>query len=223
MFKFKGLSTESFSIIVEEELNLKKKASIKYEATDISGRNGSVYEESGYADVEITLKLQLLDINKLDSIYSWLNGEGILEYEDKKTIARIYAEQNPTRVGNIYVIEITIIRNPFWYLIDDEYITVTDTIENKGNIISSPIIRLEKEASENVDLTVNDVRFKYNFNNDSYVEFDCESCDALMNGLNRNNSIEIGFEIPKLNPGINQIKFNLGSCIVKIKRKDRFL
>lgn len=223
MFKFKGRSTEDFSIIVEEELNLKKKASIKYETIDIPGRNGSLYEEQGYADVEIPLKLQLLDISKIDSIFSWLNGEGILEYENKKTTARIFVEQEPIRAGSIFIIEITVIRSPFWYLIEDDFVNINNTVENIGNVVAYPIIRLEKTSSSSVDLTINGVRFKYNFNDDSYVEFDCESCDALMNDLNRNNYIEIGFEVPRLIPGINSILFNVGNCGIKMKRKDLFL
>lgn len=223
MFKFNGKSTDDFSIIIEEELNLLKRASIKYEATDIPGKDGSNYEEQGFSDVEIPIKLQLLDISRLPDIYSWLNGQGILEYNNKKTTARIYTEHEPIRFGRIYTIDISIIRSPFWYKSDDNFTLIENTANNDGNIFSQPIIRLEKTNSESVEITVNGTRFKYNFQEDNYVEFDCETCDAVMNGQNRNQSIEIDFEIPTLNPGVNNIIINVGECIVKMKKKDRFL
>ena len=223
MFKFNGKSTDDFSIIVEEELNLLKRASQRYNETSIPGKNGSDYEEQGYSNVEISLKLQLLDINRLSEIFSWLNGEGILEYNEKETKARIYAEEEPIRFGRIYTIDITIIRDAFWYPKNDSYKQITDSIENAGNVYSSPILRLEKTTSQSVEVTINNVRFKYDFENDDFVEFDCDSCDATMNGLNRNQNIEIGFEMPILNPGINNVIKNFGDCNIKVKRKDRFL
>lgn len=223
MFKFNDKSTDDFSIIAEEELNLLKKASQRYNIIEVPGKNGSEYEPQGYSDVEIPLKLQLLDISKLSEIYSWLNGEGVLEYNNKKAKAQIYVEQNPVRFGRIYTIDITIIREPFWYLIKDEYVTIADSVENEGNISSSPIIRLEKITDQKVDITINGVRFKYNFENDTYAEFDCESCDVTMNNLNRNKNIEIDFIIPSLDPGKNIVIKNVGDCIIKMKRKDRFL
>lgn len=105
-----------------------------------------------------------------------------------------------------------------------DYFTVTDeTINNEGNIQSRPILRLEKTVSEAVELTINDIRFKYNFNNDEYVEIDCEEKTVEYEGLNRNRSIEIGYDFPKLKIGNNDIKIHDGDCKIKILRKDRWL
>ncbi len=105
-----------------------------------------------------------------------------------------------------------------------DYFTVTDEkIKNEGNIQSRPILRLEKTVSEAVDITINDVRFKYNFNNDKYVEIDCENKEVKFDGLERFRSIEIGYDFPKLNIGNNEITINDGDCIIKVIRKDRWL
>lgn len=105
-----------------------------------------------------------------------------------------------------------------------DYFTVTDEkIKNEGNIQSRPILRLEKTVSEAVDITINGVRFKYNFNNDKYVEIDCENKEVKCDGLERFRSIEIGYDFPKLNIGNNEIIINDGDCIIKVIRKDRWL
>ena len=66
-------------------------------------------------------------------------------------------------------------------------------------------------------------RFKYNFNNDKYVEIDCENKEVKFDGLERFRSIEIGYDFPKLNIGNNEITMNDGDCIIKVIRKDRWL
>lgn len=99
----------------------------------------------------------------------------------------------------------------------------TEKIENEGNIYSRPILRLEKTSYNNVDVEIAGTRFQYNFNDEEYVEIDCEEKAALYEGLNRNRKLEIGYEFPKLSPGENDIKMNERDCIIKAKRKDRWL
>lgn len=99
----------------------------------------------------------------------------------------------------------------------------TEKIVNEGNIYSRPILRLEKTSYNNVDLEIAGTRFQYDFNNEEYVEIDCEEKTALYEGLNRNRKMTIGYEFPKLVPGSNDIKMYEGDCILKAKRKDRWL
>ena len=99
----------------------------------------------------------------------------------------------------------------------------TEKIVNEGNIYSRPILRLEKTSYNNVDLEIAGTRFQYDFNNEEYVEIDCEEKTALYEGLNRNRKMTIGYEFPKLIPGSNDIKMYEGDCILKAKRKDRWL
>lgn len=223
MFKFKGISSEDMQVIIEEEEHFIAKASQRYEVTEIEGRDGSIFDELGYSYVERPIYVQCLNIDKIDDILAWLNGEGEFEYKNRITIARFYSELIPERNACIRVIDATFIRDPFWYKSKDEYIEVTGNVMNEGNIESRPIIRLEKKGNNNVDITVNGIRFLYNFNGEPYVEIDCESKTVLYEGLNRFKQIEIGYEFPKLNVGSNTVKLNSGDCAIKIRRKDRWL
>ena len=108
--------------------------------------------------------------------------------------------------------------------LDVEYMAeTTEKIINEGNIYSEPIIRLEKTQTEAVELTINNIRFKYNFNNDEYVEINCEKKTVEYEGLTRNRQIEIGYDFPKLKTGQNDIIMHTGDCIIKVLRKDRWL
>lgn len=224
MFKFNDISTEEMNIVVEEEENLIGRAPQRYESNEIEGRDGFVFEDLGYSSFERNLKLQLLDISKLDIILAWLNGDGILEYKDRITTAKFAEGLNLQRAANIKTIDIKLIRGPFWYKKTDDYITVIDNVENEGNVYSRPIIRLEKNTSDKVDIEIGGIRFVYNFEEDNYVEIDCEDKNALMSGLLRNRQLKIGFDFPKLYPGNNnRIVIYSGDAVIKVKRKDRWL
>lgn len=223
MFKFKGISSEDMQVIVAEEEHFLAKASQRYEITEIEGKDGAIFDELGYSYIERPIYVQCLNINKIDDILAWLNGEGEFEYKGRKTIARFYSEEEPQRNACIKIIDTTFIRNPFWYKANDDYIEITNNVKNEGSIESRPIIRLEKKGNNNVDITVNGVRLLYNFNGEPYVEIDCENKTVLYEGLNRFKQIQIGYDFPKLNLGDNVVSLNSGNCTIKIRRKDRWL
>ena len=109
-------------------------------------------------------------------------------------------------------------------IINLKYLEDTDEkVENQGNIYSKPIIRLEKTVFKEVEIAINGIRFKYNFEEDDYVEIDCEEMTVQYEGLDRNRRLVIDFEFPKLKEGNNDIVMYSGDCIIKFKRKDRWL
>lgn len=224
MFKFKGISSTDMQVVVEEEEHFLAKAAQRYEVTEIEGKDDAIFEELGYSFVERPIYIQCLNPNKLDSILAWLDGEGELEYKGRKTKARFYTELEPKRTAGIKIIDTNFIRAPFWTKAEDDYIVVTNNIQNEGNKSSRPIIRLEKADTDSIELTINNIRFKYTFDsNDDYVEIDCEEKNAFCDGKNRNRNLEIGFEFPELLPGNNLLVIHSGDSIIKIKRKDRWL
>ena len=223
MFIFNNISSQDMEVIIEEEEQFLGKASQRYSKTEIEGKNGALFEEQGYTVIERPMKVQILNIKKLDKLLAWLNGVGILEYKGRITIARFYNEIDPIRTANIKVAEVTFIRDPFWNKKIDEYVTVENVVMNEGTIYSEPIIKLERNTSDSIDITVNDVRFTYDFNNDEYVEIDCEHQTVECEKNNRNRQIKIGYKFPTIQPGENKIIIHSGDAKIKIKRKDRWL
>ena len=224
MFKFKGITSTSMQVIIEEEEHFIARAPIRYEVTEIEGKDGAVFDELGYSYIERPILVQCLNVNKIDDILAWLTGEGEFEYKNRKTIARFYSALEPKRQACIRTIDTTFIRNPFWYKVNDEYGTVTNSVTNEGNIVSRPIIKLEKGATTSTEITIGGVRFKYTFDtNDTCVEIDCDKKIATFDGLSRNRKLEIGHDFPKLQVGSNVITIHSGDANIKIKRKDRWL
>ena len=201
MFKFKGISSEDMQVVVEEEEHFIARAAQRYEITEIEGSDEAIFDELGYSYVERPIYVQCLNIEKMDDILAWLNGEGEFEYKGRKTIARFYQQLEPQRSACIRVIDTQFIRDPFWNKAIDDYVVVINNVINVGN-----------------------VRFKYNFpENETYVEIDCKKKEAVYEELNRNRQLEIGYEFPKLDIGNNSITLNSGDCTIKVKRKDRWL
>lgn len=133
-------------------------------------------------------------------------------------------EQKEVQKINTYNNVTNIVADNSLATLDVEYMAeTTEKIINEGNIYSEPIIRLEKTQTEAVELTINNIRFKYNFNDDEYVEINCEKKTVEYEGLTRNRQIEIGYDFPKLKTGQNDIIMHTGDCIIKVLRKDRWL
>lgn len=224
MFKFKGISSQDMQVVIEEEEEFIARAAQRYEVTEIEGRDGAIFDELGYSYIERPIRVQCLNIEKIDDILAWLNGEGEFEYKGRKTVARFYQQLELQRSSCIRIIDTQFIRDPFWNKSIDNYVPVIDNITNEGNIVSRPIIKLEKGNSSSVDITIGDIRFKYTFpQNETYIEIDCKTKETMYEGLRRDRQLEIGFEYPKLNVGNNELIINSGNCNIKVKRKDRWL
>lgn len=223
MFKFKNISSKDMGVVVEEQTALIVRASQRHETITIDGMDGGIYRPLGYAPVTISIDLQITDISKIDEILAWLNGEGELEFEGRKTHARFYNSMNPERAVLIRIMKADLIRDPFWYKINDDFVTVTTSITNEGNIYARPIIKLEKGTAENVEIKINGVIFEYDFDGENEVIIDCETMNANLDGFVRNKNLKAGFNLPVLEPGINEIEQLQGDAIIKIKRKDVWL
>ena len=137
MFKFKGISSTDMQVIIEEEEHFIARAAKRYETIEIEGRDGAIFNELGYSYVERPIYVQCLNINKIDDILAWLDGEGEFEYKGRKTTARFYSQLEPQREGYIRIIDTTFIRDPFWIKANEEFVTVkeskvTETEESKS-------------------------------------------------------------------------------------------
>ena len=133
MFKFKGISSEDMQVVIEEEEHFISRASQRYEMTEIEGRDGAIFDELGYSVVERPIYVQCLNINKIDDILAWLNGEGEFEYKGRKTTARFYSQLEPQRSSCIRIIDTTFIRDPFWCKVNEDYQLVKDRKDKKAS------------------------------------------------------------------------------------------
>lgn len=170
----------------------------------------------------------------IDKFKTWLatqyaNGTPvIIEYELLEEEIIPYTEAQQEAYNQLQKLKLYKGQNTMFSLegsiINLKYLEDTDEkVENQGNIYSKPIIRLEKTVFKEVEIAINGIRFKYNFEEDDYVEIDCEEMTVQYEGLDRNRRLVIDFEFPKLKEGNNDIVMYSGDCIIKCKRKDRWL
>ena len=224
---FKGINSNTIQglIICKEPPISSPKKRIKEIVID--GRDGTIVEELGYEPYIKPVEIGITQKANLNDILSYFSGDGdlILNCEnDKYYKASIYNQIDLEKLIRYRTGKIEFYCQPFKYKVSDDFVVVTNSVINSGNIYSKPIIRLEKQNTSTIDITINGVRFKYTFDtNDTYVEIDCEEMEAKYEGINRNRKLEIGFEFPKLKVGTNTITKNDGDSIIKVKRKDRWL
>jgi phage-related protein len=219
MFKFRGISSNQMKVIIREE-DFIARASQRFEEIAIDGSDGTILIPLGYGQVQKELDVQIIDVNKIDDILSWLNGEGELEFNGRVSKAYFYDGFDVNRFVTLKRAKISYIRDPFWYKVNDSYVSVTTSVINEGNIYSKPTVKLS--GSGIVDLSINGIRFKYTFT-DPYVEIDCEKMKETYEGLPRSRNIEIGLDYPYLTPGDNPIVIHSGTCTIQMRRKDRWL
>lgn len=222
MFIFNGIKSSDMMVSCENE-DFIGRAPFSYEEHLISGRDGSEFEILNYQNYEKNITMIARDPLKIDEIKNWLKGKGIFIYNNRKTFAFFLDELDPeSLMDKAYKFKTTFIRHPFWYSINDEYARVTNEIINQGNATCKPIIKLVGTGS--VDITINDVRFIYNFDEDKEVEIDCHEMSETYNGISKSKNIEIGFKYPSLIPGTNKVQIHSGVGLeIYIKRKDAWL
>ncbi len=223
-FIFNDISCEDMKVVVEEIYPLIERAAISVETEKNINCVELDYDEVGLSNIESSLNLYIMDKTKLNDIKSWLCGKGILEYDGKITSCAFFGSLKPVRTSSIYLLTLPFIRSPYWLKKDDYYIDVANTINNDGNISIDPIIKLIKKNENYVEISINDVRFKYTFpDNEEYAEFDCAKAEITYNGLLRNNYLEIDFKFPCLTPGENIVSIHSGDARIQVKRKDCWL
>lgn len=224
---FKNINSDDIDgLIICSEPPISSSA-IKIQEIEIDGRDGTVVEKLGYKSYNKSIEIGLKKDANVNKILSYFSGEGELIFKnenDKVYKAAIYEKIDLEKMLRLKKGTVIFYCQPFKYKRNDTFVNVTTSVTNEGNILSQPIIRLEKQTNSYIDITVNKIRFKYSFNtNDTYVEIDCQQMTVLYEGLNRSRNLEIGFEFPSLAPGTNRISINSGDPLIKIKRKDRWL
>lgn len=226
-FIFKNVDSRNIQGLIVQELPPITKPAMRINITEIDGRDGEIIEELGYQAYDKMVLIGLTKDYNINEIISFLNGQGklILSNEtDKYYNVKIIEQIDFERLVKFRTAKVKFHTQPYKYKTDDEYVLANDSIENEGNEESQPIIRLERLESDTVDITINEVNIKYKFNNEAYVEIDCEKKTIQYENLNRNRETTIGYDFPKLCVGSNTITFNLGTrCNVKFMRKDRWL
>lgn len=216
-FIFAGKSSDTMGVIMSKEW-IPTKPEIRYETTEIDGRDGAIIEKKGYSMVQRDIECTLMNRTKLNDVVAWLNGDGVFEFNGRYCNAHIYSSVDYENLGiNKCSFTIPFLFEPFWYR-EDGYHLYKDgeTVENKGNYDATPMIEITGSGSGAItvgDTDINIIELK---------ESEVLLVDCLEMSENLPTRVGIGFEYPRLKPGKNVLGIT-GALQVRIKRKDRWL
>lgn len=221
MFIFKGIKSTEMMISCQDE-DFLGRASLSVEQISIEGKDGSDFEILNYNNFEKNIIIFLRDNSKLDEVLTWLNGKGQFVYNGRQTTAYFLDTLEAENLfDKAFKLKTKFIRYPIWHKQNDEFIEVTDSFFNEGNVYSRPLIKIT--GTGKTDISINDVRFIYNFDTDPEVVIDCQEMIETYNGTSKSKNIEIGFKYPLSHPGENKIIVHSGTPKIFIKRKDAWL
>lgn len=219
-FYFKDKSSDEMSVILEDEV-FDTIPEINYEDIDIEGRDGDIYQELNYKDVQITKNAYLTDLRKADAVKAWLTGSGVFVIGDRWKTARVYAATEFTRYGSFkYSFSIAFILSPFWKMYEGFETIGTGSSDlavfNRGTVASKPILRITQTTAAEIEMAIGGVRFKLpGLGQGKTIEIDCENKSE-----DKPANISIGYNYPVLNPGVNTITVYAGVPKVEARYKD---
>ena len=162
-FKFNGVSSETYGIIVTEQPRIVRPKE-RVTSVTVPGRAGALTTTQGenvFDPIDLTVRCVTPDADRLSDIYAWLTGDGEIEFACrpggvykgrliKKVEAARLVKGDPHRE-----LALTFTCQPFWRPLNQQPITLTAsgaTITNPGNMPSVPQIRVY--GSGNISLTL---------------------------------------------------------------------
>lgn len=162
-FKFNGVSSETYGIIVTEQPRIVRPKE-RVALVTVPGRAGRLTVTEGdnvFDPIDLTAKCVVTNADRLDDIYAWLSGEGDIEFACRPGgvyRGRLSKQVEATRLANgaeHRQFALTFTCQPFWRPLNQQDIVLTAsgaTITNPGNVPSVPQIRVY--GSGNISLTL---------------------------------------------------------------------
>ena len=224
-FFFKGIKSDEMGVILEDEV-FEAVPEMSVEDIAIEGRDGDIYQELNYKDVEISKTAYLINVKKIDAVKQWLTGTGVFSLGERWNTGHIYKGIEFKRNGPFkYSFTLDIILSPFWKKIEGwtDLGTLSESgtmyLQNEGNIKSYPHLKITPASSTDVGLTIGSTRFslpKLGSGNTITINSEEKTEDKPKN-------ISIGYEYPALMPGRNKIEIHSGSAKIEVRYKDRWI
>ena len=208
---FKGVQSTDIDGLLISELPPITKPEMRVEETVINGKNGSQYEDLGYAPYEKPVLIGLRGNFDIDKVMKFFSGEGDVVFSnepDKVYVAKISARIDYTRLLRYRQATIPFIVQPCKYKRFEDVATIKTMpaeVFNEGLEPSKPIFYLKGSGTVSISINGGYV-FEYTFpDGETDVEIDSETEDASLNGELKNRNMN--GEFPVLQPGINTIEW----------------
>lgn len=197
---------------------------------DINGRDGDQITKLGYAAYDKTFEIGLFGAFDINEIISFFNQEGKITFSNEPD--KFYNFQTLNQIDYNSLIKfktasVTIHCQPFKYELGETAQTLTtgdNTVRNKGNIYSKPIITIE--GSDEISVSLNGSQsFSIDLSETDKIEIDIEKLEAYDpdTGELLNRLVTGDYDDFKLLAGNNTINLSGTITEASIKNISRWL
>ena len=197
---------------------------------DINGRDGDQITKLGYAAYDKTFEIGLFGAFDINEIISFFNQDGKITFSNEPD--KFYNFQTLNQIDYNSLIKfktasVTIHCQPFKYELGETAQTLTagdNTVRNKGNIYSKPIITIE--GSDEISVSLNGSQsFSIDLSETDKIEIDIEKLEAYDpdTGTLLNRLVTGDYDDFKLLAGNNTINLSGTITEASIKNISRWL
>lgn len=206
------------------------KPAMRTQTETIDGRDGDLITDLGYSAYDKTIEIGLFGSYDIDGIISFFNQEGTITFSNEpdkfyyfKTLNQIdYNELIKFRTAAV-----TIHCQPFKYEVGETPKVLTsgsNTVKNKGNIYSKPILTITGSGTISVSLNGNQV-FSIDLSEEDDIVIDIEKLEAYDpdDGSLLNRIVTGDYDDFKLAAGDNTISLSGTITSASISKYSRWL
>lgn len=166
-----------------KELPAISKPAMRTLTEDINGRDGNLITKLGYSAYDKTFEIGLFGTYDINEIISFFNQDGTITFSNEPD--KFYHFQTLNQIDYNSLIKfktasVTIHCQPFKYEVGETAKSLTsgnNTVKNKGNVYSKPIITIQGTGT--ISVSLNGLQaLSIDMSNDSEIEIDIEKMEA---------------------------------------------
>lgn len=228
-----GTFSDSITGLVISELPPVSKPAIRTQAEEIDGRDGDIITKLGYSAYDKTVRIGLMDADKIDNVISFFDssGEVIFSNEpDKYYRYQILNQIDFAQLLEIRTADVVFHVQPFKYSATETDIEAsyggadpkTLSVTNSGNVNAKPKITIT--GSGTIDLSLNGSQiFSIDMSGISTISIDAETMEATGGGVLRNRLVTGDYDAFVLQPGSNTLTWTGNVTDIALTRYSRWL
>lgn len=228
-----GTYSDSITGLVISELPPVSKPMIRTQVEEIDGRDGDIITKLGYSAYDKTVRIGLMDADKIDDVISFFDssGEVIFSNEpDKYYRYQIFNQIDFAQLLEIRTADVVFHVQPFKYSATEPDIEEsfggadpkTLSVTNSGNIDAKPKITITGSGTIDLSLNGNQI-FSIDMSGISTISIDAETMEATGGGVLRNRLVTGDYDAFVLQPGSNTLTWTGSITDIALTRYSRWL
>lgn len=225
-----GVNSNTKTGLAIKELPPISKPAIRTNTETIDGRDGDLVTRLGYSAYDKAMEIGLFGTYDIDSINTFFNQSGTITFSnetDKYYRFEILNQIDYNQLIKFRTATVVFHCQPFKYEVGETAITLSsgnNTVKNKGNIYSKPIITINGSGTVSISLNGNQI-FSIDMSDNSKIVIDTENLEAYDPDSNvlLNRIVTGDYDDFKLESGNNTINLSGTITSASISNYSRWL